>query len=84
MKKILPLLLLLSIGLADFAAAQPRPRLKAKRAFAHNSEAGKGKTNKARFRRENNVRPVIDLNPHRLERTKTVKALKPYKYSKGM
>jgi hypothetical protein len=77
------LLLLLSIGLATVADAQVRPKHKVKRAFVHTSEAGKGKNNKARFRRENNIRPTIDLNPRRLEKTKTVKAPKPYKFSNG-
>ena len=81
---LLPLLFLaLSTGFAPSATAQPRPKVNAKRAFAHTAEAGKGKANKARFRRENNIRPTIDLNPKNLEKTKTVKAPKPYKYAKG-
>ena len=63
--------------------AQNRPKIKAKHAFTHSSEASKGKNSKARFRRES-VRPVIDLNPRNLAKTKTTKAPKPYKYSKGI
>ena len=82
----LPLLaLVLSSGLAQSATAQARPKVNVKRAFAHSSEAGKGKANKAHFRRENEggIRPTIDLNPRSLERTKTVKAPKHYKFAKG-
>jgi hypothetical protein len=85
MKNIIPHLLValvLSSGVASVAEAQKRPKIKAKRAFSHNAEAGKGKTNKARFRREND-RPVIDLNPNSLVKTKTTKAPKPYKFSNG-
>ncbi|HEX8507689.1 MAG TPA: hypothetical protein VF630_20165 [Hymenobacter sp.] len=85
MKNILSRLLIalvLSGGVLGSAAAKQLPKVKAKRAFAHTSEAGKGKTNKAQFRREND-RPVIDLNPKSLTRTKTTKAPKPFKYSKG-
>lgn len=73
--------LVLSSG-AGPAVAQQRPKGIAKRAFAHNSESSKGKTSKARFRREND-RPVIDLNPKNLVKTKTTKAPKPYKFSNG-
>lgn len=81
----LPLLsFVLSIGFVFSASAhQPRPHVNAKRAFAHTSEAGDGKANKARFRRENNIRPTIDLNPHSLEKTKTVKATHHYKFAKA-
>ena len=79
MKKLLLPLFALAFGLGP-ATAQPRPRILAKRAFAHTSEAGKGRVNKARFRRENNIRPTIDLHPRTLEKTKTVRAPKAYKY----
>lgn len=74
-------LLLLGFGLSLTlpVAAQPRPRFKAKRAFAHNSESGRGRSNKAHFRKEN-VRPIIDLKPHKLESFRTTKAPKSYKY----
>ena len=85
MKKLSFLFAFLFFGteMAALANYQPRPRFKAKRAFAHTSESGQGRNSKARFRRENNIRPIIDLNPHSLTRTKTVRAPKPYKYSKG-
>lgn len=82
MKNILPTLLLvaLSIGLASFTTTQHRPRMKARQAFAHDSESGKSRNNKARFRRENNILPTIDLHPRTLEKTKTVRAPRAYKY----
>ena len=82
MKNFLPaaLALALSIGLLGPTTAQHRPRIKAGRAFAHTSESGKSKSNKARFRRGNNILPTIDLHPRTLEKTKTVKAPKPYKF----
>ncbi|MFD2720525.1 hypothetical protein ACFST9_17525 [Hymenobacter monticola] len=76
------LLLLLACFAAGTVQAQNRPKVKAKRAFSHNSESRQGKTAKTQFRREN-VRPVIELRPNSLERSKTVKAPKPYKYSNG-
>lgn len=86
MKNIIPHLLValvLSCGVASSAEAQKRPKAKpAKRAFTHSAESGKGKTSKARFRRESE-RPVIDLNPNSLVKTKTTKAPKPYKFSNG-
>ena len=85
MKNIIPHLLValvLSSGVASSATAQKRPKGNSKRAFSHNSESGKGKTSKARFRRESD-RPVIDLNPNSLVKTKTTKAPKPYKFSNG-
>ena len=63
--------------------AQHRPKIKSRHAFTHSSEASKGKLSKARFRRESSV-PVIDLNPRSIGKFKTVKAPKPYKYSKGI
>ena len=69
----------LGLSLALPATARPHPKLKARRAFSHSSESGRGRHNKARFRREN-IRPVIDLKPHKLELFKTAKAPKPYKY----
>ena len=81
MKKLFFLpLLALGIGLATPATAQSASKVKAKRAFAHNSEAGRGKTNKVQFRRES-TRPVIDLHPKKTTSFKTVKAQKPYKFS---
>jgi hypothetical protein len=80
MHKIIPLLLLgLGLSLTLPATAQSRPNVKAKRAFAHKSESGQGKNNKAHFRKEG-IRPVIDFKPHKLESFKTAKSPKPYKY----
>lgn len=78
------LLLLCAFGLsiAGQATAQSRPKGSLKRAFSHTSEASKGRTNKAHFRREN-IRPVIDLNPHSPEKFKTAKANRHYKFAKG-
>ncbi|MDO7846373.1 hypothetical protein Q5H92_08400 [Hymenobacter sp. M29] len=81
MKKFF-LLLLLTCFAAGTIQAQNRPKVKAKRAFAHPSESSKGKASRAQFRHET-IRPVIDLKPHSLERSKTVKAPKAYKYSNG-
>ena len=76
-KLLLPsLLLVLSIGMAS---AQPRPRVKANRAFAHAAETGKGKSDKAQFRHEG-TRPTVDLHPHKLETFKTTKAKHHYKF----
>ena len=81
MHKLLPLLLLgLGLSFTLPATAQLRPKVKAKRAFAHKSESGQGKNNKAHFRHDNGSRPVIDLKPHKLESFKTSKSPKPYKY----
>ncbi|WP_210518927.1 hypothetical protein [Hymenobacter terricola] len=83
MKKFLPLaLFMLCIGLTNQAAAQSKPKLRPKRAFAHNSEARRGKNDKAHFRSESK-RPIIDLTPHKSTTFKTAKANKPYKFSKG-
>ena len=57
----------------------PRP---SKRAFDHRAGADKGRNNKAQFRHDNKP-PLIDLSPHNPGKTKSVKAPKPYKYSKG-
>ena len=81
MKKIFFLLLLGLVGFSNSVEAQSKPK-KNRRAFAHNSEAGKGKNDRAQFRKENK-RPVIDLTPHKPETFKTAKANKPYKFSKG-
>ena len=85
MKNLLsPLFLfVLSIGLAPSITAQIHPKANAKRAFVHTADAGKGKANKARFRRENNIRPTIDLNPRNPEKTKTVRTPKHYRFVKG-
>ena len=77
------LLLALFTCAPGITQAQNRPRIKARHAFTHTAEASKGKNSKARFRREN-TRPVIDLNPRNLEKTKTTKAPKPYIYSRGI
>ena len=83
MKKVFPFLLLaLCLDFASFAATGPRSKAKAKRAFTHNSESGKGKANKAQFRRES-IRPVVDLTPHKLETFKTSKAAPHYKWAKA-
>ena len=63
--------------------AQRRPVAKNKHAFRHPAEASRGRNSKARFRRESSV-PVIDLNPRSLEKSKTTRAPKPYRYSKGI
>ena len=76
------LFLLLLFAFSLSTAAQDRPKGNLKRAFNHSSEAGKGKNNKARFRRES-IHPVIDLNPHSPEKFKTAKANKHYKFAKG-
>jgi hypothetical protein len=82
MHKFFSLLFLsLSMTLTLAATAQPHPKMKAKRAFSHTSESSRGKNNKAHFRPENGgSRPVIDLNPHKLESFKTIKSPKPYKF----
>ena len=84
-KNFLPPLssLVLSIGFAPSATAQIYPKANAKRAFAHSAAAGRGKAKNARFRRENNMRSTIDLNPRSPKKTKTVKAPKHYKFAKG-
>ncbi|GAB3658739.1 hypothetical protein GCM10027594_29950 [Hymenobacter agri] len=81
-KLFLLLLFAFSLSTAGRAAAQDRPKGNLKRAFNHSSEAGKGKNNKAHFRRES-LRPVIDLNPHSPEKFKTAKANHHYKFAKG-
>ena len=84
MKNILTLLLFIAgVGVVSPGIAQPHPKKRANRAFSHSAGAGRSKVNKAHFRAENNDRPVVDLTPNRLEKTKTVKAPKPYTYSKG-
>ena len=82
-KLLFSLLFIFCVGLAVPADAQNRPRVKAKRTFAHSSESSKRKNNKARFRPVNNIRPVIDLNPHSQEKFKTAKAGRNFKFSKG-
>ncbi|MCI1186909.1 hypothetical protein MON38_05715 [Hymenobacter sp. DH14] len=81
-KLFLLLLFVFSLSTAGLATAQNRPKGSLKRAFNHSSEAGKGKNNKAQFRRDN-IRPVIDLNPHTPEKFKTAKANHHYKFAKG-
>ena len=68
---------------SGIAQAQSRPKAKARHAFTHSAEASRGKNSKARFRRESTI-PVIDLNPRSIEKSKTVKGPKRYKYSKGI
>ena len=77
------LLLALFTCASGIAQAQSRPKAKARHAFSHSSEASRGKNSKARFRRLSTV-PVIDMNPRSLEKSKTVKAPKHYRYSKGI
>ena len=72
--------LFLLVFAAGAAQAQNKPKVKAKRAFAHSSGSSRGKTAKTQFRKENNIRPVIDLAPHKMEKFKTAKANKNYKY----
>ncbi len=81
MKNLFSLLFLALTLSTSVAVGQHRPKVKAKRAFNHSSEAGKGRNDKAHFRKEN-ARPVIDLNPHSPEKFKTAKANHHYKFSK--
>ena len=81
-KFFLLLLFAFSLNTAGLATAQNRPKGNLKRAFNHSSGASAGKNNKAQFRREN-IRPVIDLNPHTPEKFKTAKAGRHYKFAKG-
>ena len=55
------------------APCKGQPRL------THAAEAGKGKSDKAQFRRES-TRPTVDLHPHKLETFKTTKAKHHYKF----
>ncbi len=73
------LLLAACIGAAATADAKPGPGVKSKRAYSHNSESGKGKNNRAQFRNQS-IRPVIDLHPHKAGTFKTAKAAPAYKY----
>ena len=73
--------LLFCLSIAGQAGAQGRPKVHLKRAFNHTSEAGKGKNDRAHFRKEN-TRPVIDLNPHTPEKFKTAKVGHHYKFAK--
>lgn len=82
MKHILLLLAFMACT-SSLAQAQTRPHKKYKRTYNHSAEASKGRNSKAQFRRDN-ARPVIDLNPRSLEKSKTTKAPRPYKYSKGV
>jgi hypothetical protein len=81
-KLFLPLIFVFSLSTAGLATAQSRPKGSIKRAFSHSSEASKGRKNKVHFRREN-IRPVIDLNPHSQEKFKTAKANHQYKFAKA-
>jgi hypothetical protein len=73
------LLLALCLGAATTTDAKPSPGAKAKRAYAHTSESGWGKTSKVRFRNPS-IRPVIDLHPNKPGSFKTTKPTPPYKY----
>jgi hypothetical protein len=73
-----PLLLALCVG-ATTVEAKPGPGAKSKRAYSHQAESGKGKANKAQFRRQSQ-RPTIDLHPNKPTTFKTTKAAPPYKY----
>ena len=75
--------LLVGLGCTGEANAQKRPKVNTKRAFSHQSEAGERKSNRAQFRRPNNIRPVIDLHPRSQTQFKTAKAGKDYKFSSG-
>ena len=81
MNNVFSLLFLAITFSASVAVGQHRPKTNLKRAFSHSSEAGKGKNDKAHFRKES-IRPVIDLNPHSPEKFKTAKANHHYKFSK--
>jgi len=85
MKKLLLLLVFPFLASsASFAQDHGRkPRVKAHRAFGHTAEASKKRNSKARFRPENNVKPIFDMNPRKLESFKTSKAPKDYKFSDG-
>ena len=82
MKKLLLLLVFPFLASsASFAQDSGRkPRAKANRAFGHSAEASKKRNSKARFRPENNVKPIFDMKP---ESFKTSKAPKDYKFSDG-
>lgn len=77
------LLLAIMACTSSLSHAQSRPQKKYKRTYNHSAEASKGRNSKAQFRRES-IRPVIDLNPRSLEKSRTTKAPRPYKYSKGI
>ncbi len=84
MTKLFTLLLFVAgIGVVSPGVAQPHPKKRNSRAFTHSAGASRSKANKAHFRADNNDRPIVDLTPNRLEKTRTVKAPKPYKFSKG-
>ncbi|GAB3295664.1 hypothetical protein ACFQT0_21540 [Hymenobacter humi] len=69
---------------ASFAQTEgKRPNLKSKHYYTHTSESSKGKNAKVKFRKVNNIRPTIDLNPKSQEKFKTAKAPKNWKWSKG-
>ena len=85
MKKLLLLLVFPFLASsASFAQDNGRkPRAKANRAFGHSAEASKKRNSKARFRPENNVKPIFDMNPRKPGSFKTSKAPKDYKFSDG-
>lgn len=84
MKRFLVLAaLLVGLGFTGEANAQKRPKINEKRVFTHGSEAGERKNNRARFRRTNNIHPVIDLHQRSQTRFKTAKAGKDFKFNKG-
>jgi hypothetical protein len=86
MKKFLLLLVFPFLATTASYAQGPgkRTRVKAKHHYEHASESSRGKSSKARFRPVNNIRPTIDLNPRSLERFKTTRAAKSWKWTKGV
>lgn len=75
--------LLLATPAASFAQGSPARKHKvSKKAFEHRAETDKNRNSKAQFRRDNKP-AFIDLRPNDPGKTKSVRAPKPYKYSKG-
>jgi hypothetical protein len=85
MKNILILLLccFLASSVSHARSTGQKPPYKTKHAFKHLSESSKGKNSRARFRPANPDRPTIDLTPGKLEKFKTAKAGKNWKFSNG-
>lgn len=81
MKKILPLLLLLcSVGLANSASAQSKPKFNPKRVFSHATESSKGRTSKARFRKVSRRGDFLDLHFNNIAKFETAKSNKNYRF----
>ena len=76
------LLCVFSLSTASRANARNRPKRNLRHAFHHSSGDSKGRNNRAHFRRLA-LRPVIDLNPHTLEKFKTARAGRSYKFAKA-